>query len=161
MVVARAGSGRYHGPKSFERNCDGEVLRKRLPQYDFIATAQIPTKGAEMKSKKLAAKVATTATVVLITITTLSAGASATSKQVAHNEGAISIAMNRGAPSTRSSRLSGLPFGGAALYDGAVPYNKSAFHNGGADPLAVKQSVPDARSSRLSGLMFGGATLYL
>jgi hypothetical protein len=114
-----------------------------------------------MNSKELAAKIATTAIVVLIPIATLSAGASAASTHVAHNESAISIAMNPGAPSAWSSRLSGLPFGGAALYDGAVPYNWAAWYNGGAVPAAVTQNVPNAWLSRLSGLMFGGAALYL
>jgi hypothetical protein len=113
-----------------------------------------------MNTSKLAAKVASTAVVVLIPIFTLSAGASATPKGVAHKEGGISIGLSRGGPNAWSSRLSGLPLGGAALYDGAVPYSGPAFYNGGAAPVAVRQSLPDAWSSRLSGLPFGGAALY-
>ena len=114
-----------------------------------------------MHSNKLAAKVASTAIVVLIPIATLSAGASAAPKHAAHTEAGISIGWSRGGPNAWSSRLSGLPAGGAALYDGGVPFDGTAFYHGGAAPAAVKQSAPHASSSRVSGLPFGGAALYV
>jgi hypothetical protein len=112
-----------------------------------------------MNSEKLIAKVAIAAAVVLVPIATLSAGASAAPRHTARTQGGISIDLSPGVPNAWSSRLSGLPFGGAALYDGVVPYDGSAFYNGGAAPAETGQSVPTAWSSRLSGLPFGGAAL--
>ena len=112
-----------------------------------------------MHSNKLAAKVASTAIVILIPIATLSVGASAAPKYAAHTERGTSI--NQVAPNAWSTRLSGLPAGGAALYDGVVPFDGTAFYHGGAGPAAVKQSAPHASSSRVSGLPFGGAALYV
>ena len=114
-----------------------------------------------MNSKKLIAKVASTAIVVLVPIATLSAGALAESKDAARTQGATATGRSRTAPNASLSRLSGLPFGGAALYDGAVLYDGSALYSLGPAPAAVRQSVANAWSSRLSGLPFGGAALDL
>ena len=114
-----------------------------------------------MNSKRLVAKVATAGIVVLVPLAALSAGALAEPKDAARTQGAAGTGVSRGAPNASLSRLSGLPFGGAALYDGAVPYDGSALYNLGPAPAAVGQSVANAWSSRLSGLPFGGAALDL
>jgi hypothetical protein len=114
-----------------------------------------------MNTKKLVAKLASTAVVVLIPIAILSPGASAAQKPVAHAEAGTSIGLNRVAPNAWSSRLSGLPAGGAALFDGVGLYGGSAFYDVPAARAAVKQVAPNAWSSRLSGLRGGGAALYL
>ncbi len=114
-----------------------------------------------MNTKKLVAKFASTAVVVLIPIATLSPGASAAQKPAAHTEAGTSIGLNRLAPNAWSSRMSGLPAGGAALFDGVALYGGSAFYSVPAAPAAVKQVPPNAWSSRLSGLHGGGAALYL
>ena len=114
-----------------------------------------------MHSNKLTAKVASAAIVVLIPVATLSAGASAAPKHGAQAEGAISIGADRGGPNAWLTRLSGLPFGGAALFDGAVPYSGTVFYGGAAAPAALNPTVPNSRSTRLSGLPFGGAALFV
>ena len=114
-----------------------------------------------MNTKKLVAKFASTAVVVLIPIATLSSGASAAQEPAAHTEAGTSIGLNRVAPNAWSTRLSGLPAGGAALFDGVALYGGSAFYNVPAAPAAVKQVARNAWSSRLSGLQGGGAALYL
>ena len=127
----------------------------------ITATNAVLTKGADVNANKLVAKVATTAVVVLIPIVALSTAASAAQKPAAHTEAGTSIGLTRGAPNAWSSRLSGLPAGGAALFDGLALYGGSAFYNVPAAPAAVKQVAPNAWSSRLSGLPTGGAALYL
>jgi hypothetical protein len=111
-------------------------------------------------TKKLVAKVVSTAVVVLIPMVALSTAASAAQTHAAHTKFETNIGLNRGAPSVWSSRLSGLPYGGAALFDGLAVYGGSAFYNVPAAPAAAKQSGPNAWSSRLSGLPTGGAALY-
>ena len=113
-----------------------------------------------MNANKLVAKVASTAVVVLIPIVALSTVASAAQTHAAHTKFGPSIGLNRGAPNAWSSRLSGLPYGGAALFDGLALYGGSAFYNVPSAPAAVKQVAPNAWSSRLSGLPTGGAALY-
>jgi hypothetical protein len=110
--------------------------------------------------KTLVAKVARTAVVVLIPMVALSTAASAAPKPAAHTEAGTSIGLNRGAPNAWSSRLSGLPTGGAALFDGLALAGGSAFYNVPSVSAAVKQVAPNAWSSRLSGLPTGGAALY-
>jgi hypothetical protein len=68
-----------------------------------------------MNSKKVVAKVATAAIVVLVPIGTLSARALAEPKDAARTQGATGTGVRRVAPEASLSRLSGLPFGGAAL----------------------------------------------
>jgi hypothetical protein len=136
-------------------------LGKRLLQHDHHCDNAVPAKGADMNTKQLAAKVASAAVVVLIPIATLSATALASQKVTSPTEAGVSAGLNRDAPNAWASRLSGLPFGGAALFDGTSPSGGSAFYNGAADPTVVKQSAPNAWSSRLSGLEFGGAALYV
>ena len=127
----------------------------------ITATNAVLTKGADVNAKKLVAKLASTAVVVLIPIVALSTAASAAQKPAAHTEAGTSIGLNRGAPSAWSSRLSGLPYGGAALFDGLALDGGSAVYNVPAAPAVVKQVAPNAWSSRLSGLPTGGAALYL
>ena len=114
-----------------------------------------------MNTKKLVAKVASTAVVVLIPIATLSPGASAAEKPAAHAGAGTSIGLDQVAPNAWSSRLSGLWAGGAALFDGIAPYGGSVFYNVPAAPAGVEQVAPNSWSSRLSGLQGGGAALYL
>jgi hypothetical protein len=114
-----------------------------------------------MNTKKLVAKVASTAVVVLIPMATLSPGASAAQRPAAPAGARATIGLDRAAPGAWSSRLSGLPAGGAALFDGTAPYGGSAFYNVPAAPAAVVQVGPNSWSSRLSGLQGGGAALYL
>jgi hypothetical protein len=127
----------------------------------ITATNAVLTKGADVNANKLVAKVASTAVVVLIPIVALSTAASAAQKPAAHTEAGTGIGLNPVAPNAWSSRLSGLPAGGAALFDGIAFYGGSAFYNVPAAPGAVKQVAPNAWSSRLSGLPTGGAALYL
>ena len=105
----------------------------------ITATNAVLTKGADMNANKLVAKVATTAVVVLIPIVALSTAASAAPKPAAHTEAGTSIGLTRGAPNAWSSRLSGLPAGGAALFDGLALDGGSAFYSVPAAPAAVKQ----------------------
>ncbi len=104
----------------------------------ITATNAVLTKGADVNANKLVAKVASTAVVVLIPIVALSTAASAAQKPAAHTKLGASIGLTRGAPNAWSSRLSGLPVGGAALFDGLALYGGSVFYNVPAAPAAVK-----------------------
>ncbi len=114
-----------------------------------------------MNTKKLAARVASTAVVALISIATLSAGASAAQKPAAHIDAGTRSGATGTAPNAWSTRLSGLPSGGAALFDGVTPSYGLPFYDSPAAPARVKQIAPNAWSSRLSGLQAGGAALYV
>ena len=113
-----------------------------------------------MNTRKLAAKVASTAIVVLVPIATLSASASASQKHPAQADAGTSLGLNRSAPNAWASRLSGLPSGDAALFDGLPLYGGSGFYNVPAAPAGRKQMAPNAWASRLSRLPSGGAALY-
>jgi hypothetical protein len=101
-----------------------------------------------MNAKKLTAAIAATALVVSVPLATLYAGPA-----VAAQHHAMGTAAARAAA---TSRLSGLPFGGAALYDPqtAPPMNAAATTN-------AERAARAAATSRLSGLPFGGAALDL
>ena len=130
--------------------------------FNMTITATTQTQQrSRHEHEETAAKVAGTALVLLIPIATLSAGASAAQKAAPRPEAGISLGFNRAAPNAWSSRLSGLPTGGAALFDGISVYGGPAFYNVPAAAAAVKQIAPNAWSSRLSGLPTGGAALYL
>jgi hypothetical protein len=114
-----------------------------------------------MNTKKLAARVASTAVVAFISITTLSAVASAGERPAARTDAGTGTVVTRTTPNAWSSRLSGLPSGGAALFDGVTPDYGSPFYDSPATLVRVKQVAPNAWSPRLSGLPFGGAALYI
>ena len=163
LPLAKAAGG-SRVPHEADGSWSTTVLEKFWGNGPFnmtiTATNAVPPKGAGMNTKELVAKVASTAVVVLLPIATLSPGASAAQKPAAHAEAGTSTGLNR-APNAWSSRLSGLPTGGAALFDGIAPYGGPAFYNVPAAPAVVTQVAPNAWSSRLSGLQGGGAALYL
>jgi hypothetical protein len=103
-----------------------------------------------MNTKKAAAKLVSTAIVVLMPIGALSATASASQEHL----------VSRSVTNAWTNRVSGLPSGGAALFDGIPLYGGSAFYDVGAAAAPVKPFTPNAWASRLSGLPGGGAALY-
>ena len=113
-----------------------------------------------MKAKNLAAKVACMALISIVPLATLSSGASAAQKPIGGVE-TRAITANRIAPNAWSSRVSGLPTGGAALFDGVPLYGGSIFYDSPAAPAAAHHLAPNAWSSRLSGLQEGGAALFV
>ena len=108
----------------------------------ITATSTDPTEGADMNTKKLAAKVAGAAIVVLVPIATLSASGSASQKHPAQADAGTSIGLNQSAPNAWASRLSGLPSGDAALFDGLPLYGGSGFYNIPAAPAAPEANGP-------------------
>jgi len=130
-----------------------------------------------MNTKKLTAAIATTALVVSVPLATLYTGAAAAAQHHAMGpavEASVGAAKapranlcskpatarinnsEQAARAAATSRLSGLPFGGAALYDPstAPPMNAEAIGN-------ADRAARAAATSRLSGLPFGGAALDL
>ena len=63
---------------------------------------------------------------------------------------------DRHAQAAATSRLSGLPFGGASGYNGPAP---AAQHTNAKPTASDDPSAPAVATSRLSGLPFGGAGL--
>jgi len=129
-----------------------------------------------MNTKKLIAAIATTALVVSVPLATLypgpavaaqhhamgpavevSVGATKTSANVCSKPATARINNSeRASRAAATSRLSGLPFGGAALFDPptAPPMNAKAI-------AIAERAARAAATSRLSGLPFGGAALDL
>jgi hypothetical protein len=128
-----------------------------------------------MNTKKLTAAIATTALVVSVPLVTLYAEAAAAAPHhtmgptVEVTVGAAKASRadlgskpaparvnnsERASRAAATSRLSGLPFGGAALFDPqtAPPMNAKAITN-------AERAARAAATSRLSGLPFGGAAL--
>jgi hypothetical protein len=155
-----AGDGELEPDRSWTTTALGKFWGNGSFNMTITATNAVLTKGADVNANKLVAKVVSTAVVALIPIVALSTVASAAQTHTARTEFRIATGLVRGAPNAWSSRLSGLPTGGAALFDGLAPYGGSAFYNVPAAPAAAKQSGPNAWSSRLSGLPTGGAALY-
>jgi hypothetical protein len=104
-----------------------------------------------MNTRKVAAKVASTAIVLLIPLGAFSSAASASQTPSA----------GRSAPNPWASRTSGLPGGGAALLDGLSLSGGPAFYNVPAAAAQVTQVAPNAWWSRTSGLQGGGAALFV
>jgi hypothetical protein len=107
-----------------------------------------------MNTKKLTAAIATTALVVSVPLATVYAGAAVA---VGHHSARSAVEVSVRS-SEATSRLSGLPFGGAAAYnaevDGTPPTNATAI-------AYAERAARAAATSRLSGLPFGGAALDL
>ena len=106
-----------------------------------------------MNTKKLTAALATTALVLSVPLATLYAG-SAVAAQHHSARPAVAVGVRSG---EATSRLSGLPFGGAAAYnaevDGTPPTNATAI-------AYAERAARAAATSRLSGLAEGGAAAY-
>jgi hypothetical protein len=103
-----------------------------------------------MNTKKLTAAMATTALVLSVPLITVYSGA-AVAAQHHPARPAVAVSVRLGAS---TSRLSGLPFGGAAAYnaevDGTAPTNATAI-------AYAERAARAAATSRLSGLAEGGA----
>ena len=113
-----------------------------------------------MNTKKIAAKVASTAAVVLVPLA-LSAVASASPRYTPHARAELSTPTHESAPNAWATRTSSLPAGGAALFDGLPLYGGSAFYDVPAAPAQAAHVVPNAWATRTSALPAGGAALFL
>ncbi len=105
-----------------------------------------------MNTKKLTAAMATTVLVLSVPLITVYSGAA-----VAVGHSATPSAVQQAARAGATSRLSGLPFGGAAAYnaevDGTPPTNGTAI-------AYAERAARAAATSRLSGLPEGGAAVW-
>ncbi|HXW80828.1 MAG TPA: hypothetical protein VEJ84_15100 [Acidimicrobiales bacterium] len=113
-----------------------------------------------MNTKKIAARVASTAAVVLVPLA-LSTVASASPRYTPHARAELSPASRGSAPNAWATRTSSLPSGGAALFDGLPLYGGSAFYNVPAAPAQAGPVVPNAWATRTGSLPSGGAALFL
>jgi hypothetical protein len=106
-----------------------------------------------MNTRKLTIAVATTALVMSVPLATVYGGSAAAAQHPSART-AIAVSVRSG---EATSRLSGLPFGGAAAYnpevDGTTPTNATAI-------AYAERAARAAATSRLSGLAEGGAALY-
>jgi hypothetical protein len=103
-----------------------------------------------MNTRNLTIAVATTALVMSVPLATLYAG-SAVAAQHYSAQPAVAVSVRSG---EATSRISGLPFGGAAAYnaevDGTAPTDATAI-------AYAERAAQAAATSRLSGLAEGGA----
>ena len=102
-----------------------------------------------MNAKRLTAAMATTALVLSVPLITVCAGAAA-----AGGRSPTPSAIQLAARASATSRVSGLPFGGAALDGPPKPESISA-----QQIFSAVRAARAAATSRLSGLAFGGAAL--
>ncbi len=106
-----------------------------------------------MNTRKLTIAVATTALVMSVPLATVYGG-SAVAAQRHSARPVVAVSVRSG---EATSRLSGLPFGGAAAYnaeaDGTRPTNATAI-------AYAERAARAAATSRLSGLPEGGAAAW-